>query len=132
MRRFLPIFSGIPCVFLLGCAYTHEQLAENAIAVLKDIADELSAIRDPAGAEAAIPRLKELGSQWRANERRMAKTKSPSTRALKELDKKYGGQLEEAMKRYFIEVARVKKIDGGEQALAALGEVKSEMKSNSR
>jgi hypothetical protein len=130
MRRLIPMLFGF-ALLLPGCGNPHEKLAENAIAILKDIADELSAIRDPATAEAAVPRLKELGGRWRANERRMTQARGPSVRDLKELDKKYGGQLEEAMKRYFIEVARVKKIDGGDQALAALGELKAGQRSNS-
>jgi hypothetical protein len=39
------------------------------------------------------------------------------------LDKKYGGQLEEALKRYLAEVARVQHVEGGEQALHELGEL---------
>ena len=131
MRRLIPMLFGFTFLLLSGCGDPHEKMAENAIAILKDIADELSTIRDPATAEAAVPRLKELGGRWRANERRMTKSRGPSVRDLKELDKNYGGQLEEAMKRYFIEVARVQKIDGGQQALAALGELKGGLKSNS-
>jgi hypothetical protein len=131
MRPLFPILFGFAALLLPSCGNTHEKMAENAISILKEIADELSTVRDASTAEAAVPQLKELGNRWRANELRMTQTRGPSVRTLKALDKKYGGQLQEAMNRYWIEVARVRRIDGGEQALAALGELKGGLKSKS-
>lgn len=124
MRRTILVLCAFSILPLLGCGDSHESLAANAIAILKDIADELSTIKDSATSEAAQPRLKELGNRWRANERRVAEYKPPTTREMATLEKQYGAQLESAMKRYFAEVARVRRIEGGADALRELGEVK--------
>jgi hypothetical protein len=124
MRPFALMLTCFAVLLLSACAGPHETMARDAIAILKEIADELSTIKDAATAEDASPRLKELGGRWRANEHRMARTRGPSVRDMKELEKKYGGQLEQAMKRYLIEVARVQQIPGGAEALAELGELK--------
>jgi hypothetical protein len=124
MRSVVLILACFSVLFFSGCRSPHETMARDAIAILKEIADELSTIKDDSTAEAAAPRLKELGGRWRANERRMSGTRGPSVRDLKELEKKYGGQLQEAVNRYQIEVARVQRLPGGPEALAELGELK--------
>jgi hypothetical protein len=124
MRRTILICCTWGILSLTGCGDSHESQVANAIAILKDIADELSTIKDSASAEAAQPRLKELGGRWRANERRVAEHQRPTKRQMAALEKKYGAQLEAAMKRYFAEVARVQRVDGGPAALHELGEVK--------
>lgn|SRR5262245_16706316 len=110
-------------LFLNGCSDSHESLTVEAIQILKETADVLSGIKDSASAEAAKPRLKELGGRWRNNQQRRAK-KPVKARELAKLEREYGAQLESAMKRYFEQVLRVKRVDGGEDALRELGEVK--------
>jgi hypothetical protein len=125
MRRFLLL--PVICVVLLGsngCSESNESLAAEAIAILKDIADELSTIKDPPSAEAAKPQLKTLGDRWRDNQRRRSKSKTMSSREMAVLERKYGPQLESALKRYLAEVARVRRIEDGEDALNELGDIK--------
>jgi hypothetical protein len=106
-----------------GCSDSHESLTAEAIQILRETADVLSGIQDSASAEAAKPRLKELGGRWRENERQRANKRIPA-RELAKLEREYGAQLESAMKRYLEQVRRVQRVDGGEEALRALGEVK--------
>jgi hypothetical protein len=109
---------------LSGCSESHESLAAEAISILKDIADELSKIEDPASAEAAKPKLKTLGDRWRDNRQRRRNSKALSPKQMAVLEREYGPQLESALKRYLAEVARVQRVDGGEEALGELGEIK--------
>jgi hypothetical protein len=115
----LPLALGL--LLLSGCGNPHEARATEAIAILGSIADELSKITDAASAEAAKPRLAELGDRWRDNDRKQVKLKPPTTREMAALVKKYGAQFESANSRYDSERSRVKKIEGGPEALAALG-----------
>jgi hypothetical protein len=124
MRSLILILIGGVLLFPTGCGNPHESLTISAIAILTEIADELSKIKDKASAEAAAPRLKELGGRWRANERRMVSEKPLSRRDMAALNKEYGGQLESATKRYLAELARVQRIEGGAEALRQLGELK--------
>ena len=104
-----------------GCTNPHEARATEAIAILESIANELSTITDSASAEAAKPRLAELGDRWRDNDHRQTKQRPPTTREMAAIMKKYGAQFQSANDRYDSERNRVKKIEGGPDALAALG-----------
>jgi hypothetical protein len=117
----LPIALGL--LFLSGCGNPHEARATEAIAILESMADELSKVTDAASAEAAKPRLAELGDRWRENERKQRKQKPPTTREMAALLKKYGAQFDSANSRYDSERNRVKKIEGGAEAIAALGDL---------
>ena len=126
MRRFagnatVAHFLALGLLFVAGCGNPHEARATEAIAILGGIADELSKITDASSAEAAKDRLAELGDRWRDNERKQAKQKPPTSREMAALVKKYGAQFESANSRYDSERNRVKKIEGGPDALAALG-----------
>ncbi|HMF14998.1 MAG TPA: hypothetical protein VKE94_21930 [Gemmataceae bacterium] len=120
-RVALALFSTVGLLCGSGCGNPHEERAVEAIAILGSISDELSKITDAASVEAAKPRLEELGNRWRANERKQSSLKPPGRREMAELAKKYAAQLDSAVNRYDSERKRVKKIDGGPEALAALG-----------
>jgi hypothetical protein len=124
MRKLALIFLTFTLPVLTGCGNPHEKLAANAIAILTEVADALSAIQDSASAEAAKAGLKSLGERWRANERELAEGKPPTTRDLAKIGKKYGAQFDAAVKRYLAEARRVQKIEGGKDALQELGELK--------
>jgi hypothetical protein len=125
MRSFILALIAVALLLPTGCGNPHEALVVNAIAILKEIADELSSIKDAASAEAAGPRLKELGGRWRANERRLVGEKPLSMRDMAALNKEFGGQYEEATKRYLAELARVQGIESGPEALRHLGDLKA-------
>lgn len=108
-------------LLLGGCSNPHEARVTEAIATLENIADELSQVTDAASAEAAKPRLAELGARWRENERKQSEQKPPTKREMAALAEKYGAQFESATNRYDSERNRVRRIDGGPEALAALG-----------
>lgn len=124
MHKSLLLVGALALPLVNGCSNPAEERATDAIAILKGIADELATVKDAASAEAAKPRLAELGERWRANERKLSQQKLPPTSELAELEKKYGAQLESAMKRYEAEVARVKRVEGCDIALQALGDVR--------
>jgi hypothetical protein len=128
MRRFaihdiIALISASSLLVLGGCSNPHEARVTEAIAVLGSISDELSKITDTTSAEAAKPRLAELGDRWRANDRKQTELKPLTKREMEALAKQYGAQFESAMKRYDSERARVKRIDGGPDALRALGDL---------
>jgi hypothetical protein len=121
MRHLFIVLVLIVCLAPAGCGSPNEELAKDSIDLLKEIADELSTIKDSASAEAAAPRLRELGDRWRANKHRINEQKGTDQREMKALEKKYGGQFEAAVNRYFLEVARIERIEGGKKALSELG-----------
>jgi hypothetical protein len=110
-------------VLASGCSDSHESLTKDAIAVVNETADVLATIKDSPTADAAKPKLKELGDRWRDNQQRRAAKKRISAKELARLERQYGAQMEAATKRYLAEVVRVRKVDGGEEALRELGEV---------
>jgi hypothetical protein len=120
--------STIPAALALlllasGCSDSQESLTKEAIAIMNDTADVLATIKDGASADAAKQKLKELGERWRDNHQRRAAKKSIATKELARLERQYGAQTEAATKRYLAEVVRVRKVDGGEEALRELGDV---------
>jgi hypothetical protein len=115
-------------VFASGCGDSHESLTKDAIAILNETADVLSTIKDPASADAAKPKLKELGQRWRDNHQRRAAKKSIAAKELARLERQYGAQTEAATKRYLAEVLRVERVDGGEEALHELGDVQPHLR----
>jgi hypothetical protein len=117
------LISASSLLLLGGCSNPHEARATEAIAILGSIGDELSQVTDAASAEAAKPRLAELGDRWRDNDRKQNSLKPLTTREMAKLGEKYGAQFESAMKRYDSERNRVKQINGGEEALQALGDL---------
>src|SRR5262249_52564917 len=102
---------------------SHESLTKDAIAIMNETADVLATIKDSACADAAKSKLKGLGERWRENHQRRAAKKSIAAKELARLEKQYGAQTEAATKRYLAEVVRVRKVDGGEEALRELGDV---------
>jgi hypothetical protein len=128
MRHFpihatIALISASSLLLLGGCSNPHEARATEAIAILGSIADELSLVTDAESAEAATPRLAELGDRWRDNDRKQSNLKPLTTREMAKLTNKYAAQFESAMKRYDSERNRVKQIDGGAEALRALGDL---------
>jgi hypothetical protein len=121
MRHLIIVFLGIVGFVFTGCGTPNEELTRDSIDLLKEIADELSTIKDAASAEATAPHLRELGDRWRANKHRINEQKGTDRREMKWLEKKYGGQYESAVNRYWLEVDRVERIPGGKQALSELG-----------
>jgi hypothetical protein len=129
MRRAVVICLVLPSVLgIAGCSDSHESLTVESIQILNETADELSSIKDPASAEAAKPSLQALGNRWRDNERRRAAKKAIAVKEMNRLEREYGAQMAAAVKRYLAEVARVKGVQGGDDALAALGDVKPHLR----
>jgi hypothetical protein len=118
----IPAACGV-LLLVTGCSDSHESLTRDAIAIMNETADVLATIKDSASADAAKSKLKGLGERWRDNHQRRAAKKSIAAKELVRLEKHYGAQTEAATKRYLAEVLRVRKVDGGEEALRELGDV---------
>jgi len=122
------LVSLVLLVLASGCGDSHESLTKQSISITTEAADVLSSIKDPASADAAKPKLKELGERWRDNQQRRAALKKIAVKELTRLEREYGAQSQAAVKRYLAEVVRVKTVDGGEEALRELGDVQPHLR----
>ena len=118
---------GIVLVAAGLAAGTQDSPYEKALLQVIDSFDKIGAklktIEDADTAAAAKPDLRKAADQFVEARAKAAKLQPPEKDEKTRLEKLYKPKLEEAMKKMFIEVNRVKLVPGGKDALTEIAEV---------
>lgn len=95
------------------------------LGTMDKITASLTSIRDEETAKSARPELLKAAASWQDIVQKAAKMKPPSREEKEKLEKEYKDKMRAAQKKLFEEIARVKGVPGGREALkeisAALG-----------
>ena len=98
----------------------HREVVEKMLAVMGNITKTLKNIRDEDSAKAAREELKKSAEAW-VDLRKSGENMAPPTREeKKKLVEKYGIKMKDAQKGLFIEIARVRLVPGGGEALTEI------------
>jgi peptidoglycan hydrolase CwlO-like protein len=104
---------------------TFADVIKEMLATMDKITGHLSGIMDEETAKAARPELVKAAAGWKDIRDKAAKMKPPTQEEKARLEKEYKQKLRVAQKKLFAEIARVKGVPGGRDALreisAALG-----------
>ena len=83
----------------------------------------LATIRDEETAKGAQPELRKTAAKWKLIKQKAEDLPPPSRQEKDRLEKQYKMKLEEAQKKLFGEVARVRMVSGGREALLEISSV---------
>ena len=101
----------------------HEAVTKELLTNVEKITMALAAIKDEETSKAATPVLRGLAKGWESIRKKAEDLPPPSAEEKAQLEKKFKSSLESAQKKLFLEVARVRQVDGGPNALATLNQV---------
>jgi hypothetical protein len=106
-----------------GDAASFEAVLKDMLATMDKLTATLSGVKDEATAKAARPELQKEAQHFVAV-RKTSETIRPPTKEEKErLEKEYRPKMFESQKKLFGEIARVRTVPGGKEALQELGEL---------
>jgi hypothetical protein len=104
---------------------TFADVVKEMLAAMDKLTTSLSGITDEETAKSARPELLKAAAGWQDLVQKAAKMKPPSQEEKKRLEKDFVEKMRVAQKKLFAEIARVKGVPGGRDALkevsAALG-----------
>jgi hypothetical protein len=115
-----------------GLAADDDQLARfdkataELIKIFKSTADTLATVKDESSANAAAPKLKKVGEELRALQKKMQDLGQPTKDQKEKLKEKYKKEMEAAQSNLYKEVRRVRSVPGGKKALEELKEKKKD------
>jgi hypothetical protein len=92
-------------------------IVKEVLETLDKITTSLTTVKDEATAKAAVPDLRKGVARFKELRDMAGKAKPPSTEEKNRLKKEYKEKLEKATAKAFAEIARVKKVPGGAEAL---------------
>jgi hypothetical protein len=95
----------------------HELSLKQTIRALDKLATTLEKVKDADTAQAARAELKKAAEEWTAIKTKAGELPPPDQAEKDRLAKAYKGKLEEAMKRFFVEVGRVRMFPAGKEVL---------------
>lgn len=92
-----------------GCdrAPTHESVMEDSVEQMEEFAKLLSTVKDESSANAAKPKLKELGEKMKASKAEMDKLGEVPADKQADLKKSYEDRMSKAMSTLFAEMTRI-------------------------
>jgi hypothetical protein len=100
-------------------------IVKEMLGTMEKITASLTGIRDEETAKSGRPELLKAAAGWQDIVQKAAKMKPPSREEKERLEKEYKDKMRVAQKKLFAEIARVKGVPGGREALkeisAALG-----------
>src|SRR5262245_9583865 len=100
-----------------------EDVVKEMLATLDKITTTLAAIKDEKSAEASREPLKKAGQQFVELRKKADAMRPPSKEERDRLDKEFRPKLVEATKKVLAEIARVRQVPGGREALAEISAV---------
>lgn len=114
-----------------------DEVVKEVLGTMDKLASQLAAIKDEATAKASRDELKKTVRHWQEIRKKGEQLKPPTKEEKDRLEKEYKGKLKAAQDKLFAEIARVKGVPGGPEALkviralfAAKGPAKSGLKNN--
>jgi hypothetical protein len=99
-----------------GCGDSHKAVMEDQMSLTKEMLAILHGIKDEASA-AAKPKMQALVEKAKAIEERQKKLGTPSDAEFKELQYKYGKEMEDLMPKFMGEAFRIMAIPGAAKQL---------------
>lgn len=100
-------------------------VVKEMLATMEKLSTNLAGIMDEETAKSARPELVKAASGWQQLRQKAAKMRPPTREEKDRLEKEYKEKMQVAQKKLFAEIARVKGVPGGREALkeisAALG-----------
>jgi hypothetical protein len=102
-----------------------EEVLKDLLGTMDKLTTTLATIRDQDSASAAKPELRKSAGHWQALLKKAEDVAPPNKEEKEQLEKAYAGKLEEARKKLFGEVQRVRAVPGGREALKEISGVLS-------
>jgi hypothetical protein len=99
------------------------------LGTMDKLTSHLEGIKDEDTAKASRAELKKVAAQWIETRKKAEKVKPPSKEEKERLEKEYKEKLQTAQKKLLAEIARVKGVPGGPEALK---EIRALMGKNSK
>lgn len=90
-----------------GCGRDHEDVAEDTIEVVEEMAEVLSTVKDKESALAAKPKLEELSQRMQELQEEGAEMGKMDPEAEEAFDEKYGPRMEKAVGKLMSEILRI-------------------------
>ena len=100
-----------------GAASPYEGVIKEMIAALDNLTGVLGTIKDEPSAKAARPDLKKVADQLNGIKKKAEGLKQPEKAEKDRLDKEYKAKLDASVRKLVAEVARVKGVPGGPEAV---------------
>ncbi len=108
MRQLITLAAVLLFVTCSGCGGdTHESLAADTMSTMKEITTILHGVTDEASAKNAKSQIKSLMDKLKDINEKESKLKAPTEAELKELDTKYGKEMEDVARKFQAEIMRV-------------------------
>lgn len=107
-----------------GGASTHEAVSQDMTKAMKDFVATLETVTDKKSAEAAKPKLEAIAKSIQEIQQRMEALGEPPAEKQKELEEKYGKEMEQVMQRM---MAASMKLASNPEAMATLQPVLEQM-----
>jgi hypothetical protein len=112
MRKLLvPLLAAVAAVGGCSSQRNADELTAELMTVLNAMESALAAVNDPASAEAAKPRLQELGVRFRALREKISKAPVEGDGSM--LKEKHAAQFADALGRVERQIQRLEKVEGG-------------------
>ena len=127
MRRKLcctaSLFVAVTLIANAGSQLTHEAVLKETLGALEKLSATLAGIRDAETAKLAQSDLRKSADQWKALMKKAEELPPPNKEEKEKLEKAYAPKLEEARRKLFGEVDRVRSVAGGREALQVIDAV---------
>ncbi|CAN5524098.1 hypothetical protein BH10PLA1_BH10PLA1_17810 [soil metagenome] len=108
MRNWMILASVMLLVVCSGCGGdSHEKLSKESVSTMKEMVSVLEGVKDEASAQSAKPQLKSLMEKLQDINHRQSKLPAPTEAEMKEMDSKYGKEMEETSRKFTSEMMRV-------------------------
>jgi cytochrome c556 len=101
----------------------HEQALKQMIRALDKLTTTLSGIKDAETAQAARPELRKAVEGWTATKKKLEELPPPGNAEKDRLQKEYKGKVDEATKKLFTEIGRVRMFPAGKDVLQEMAKV---------
>jgi len=107
MKRVLALASVFAFLVCAGCGDSHESLAGEQVAAMKELSNTLDIVKDADSAKAAKPTLKKLVERMNDINARMTKLPAPTEAEVNAMGEKYGKQMDEISQKMVANMMRV-------------------------
>ena len=122
MKTAIVVLVVVGSLALAGGDVSHEGVIKQMLGIQDKITSTLASVKDQASADAAKPELQKSAKEWATLRGQAEKLPPPSQMEKERLEKEFKSKLEDAQKKLYAEVIRLRKVEGG---TAAVKEIRS-------